>query len=340
MKGCFVGSGSEGLQQAEVCTTIVNLTKKSSEDIVVLYIGTATYDLAAPKTNQTVRFIEAGCDVKEIKCVGGDDCQRTSHEDMVRLCGVADVIIVSGGNTLFAIDTWNRVGLVPLLRDAANRGAVLTGGSAGAICWFDAGHSDSADPDTFKDAMLGAAAASAATSSAAATTAAAGSRTKFVDESSSAPTKGEQAKDWQYIRVPCLGFFPGLVCPHADKVQSNGILRVKDFDEMLLRHKGERGLCIDHFAALVVDGDEYSVLSLPGRPGSLLPDGTFSPSQGGVPAVWQKDVDEASNVIITQLVPSAGKLSELLKQPTAIIDDPRVALCRVANPSNGPDSPK
>ena len=59
----------------------------------------------------------------------------------------ADIILVSGGNTLFAIDRWVKIGLAPLLKAAAARGAVLTGGSAGAICWFDSGHSDSMDPD-------------------------------------------------------------------------------------------------------------------------------------------------------------------------------------------------
>ena len=68
--------------------------------------------------------------------------------------GKADVILVSGGNSLFACDRWNKIGLSPMLRAAMERGAVLTGGSAGAICWFDAGHSDSWDPDTFKYAMF------------------------------------------------------------------------------------------------------------------------------------------------------------------------------------------
>ena len=49
----------------------------------------------------------------------------------------ADVILVSGGNTLYAMDLWKAVGLVSLLQEAMERGAVLTGGSAGAICWFD-----------------------------------------------------------------------------------------------------------------------------------------------------------------------------------------------------------
>ncbi len=33
-------------------------------------------------------------------------------------------------------------------------GVVMTGGSFGAICWFDAGHSDSMDPATYKNSML------------------------------------------------------------------------------------------------------------------------------------------------------------------------------------------
>ena len=44
--------------------------------------------------------------------------------------------------------------MVEMLRKASERGAVLTGGSAGAIWVFQSGHSDSADPDTFREPML------------------------------------------------------------------------------------------------------------------------------------------------------------------------------------------
>ena len=44
---------------------------------------------------------------------------------------------------------------------------------------------------------------------------------------------------------------------------------------MMLRHSGERGIAIDHFAALVVEGENYSVLSISGKPGSVL-EGEFS----------------------------------------------------------------
>ena len=59
-----------------------------------------------------------------------------------------------------AIDRWYTIGLDVLLRQAKDRGAILAGGSAGAICWFDAGHSDSMDPESFKAAYCAAKAAS------------------------------------------------------------------------------------------------------------------------------------------------------------------------------------
>lgn len=44
----------------------------------------------------------------------------------------ADIILVSGGNTLYAVDRWTYLGLDELLRGAAHRGKVMAGGSAGA----------------------------------------------------------------------------------------------------------------------------------------------------------------------------------------------------------------
>ena len=310
LRGCFVGSGSEGLQQPEVCAKILELTRKAAQDVCVCYVGTATYDLPAAKLNQTRKLAEMGCKITDI------NLSREGNDDAGTAAALngADVIIISGGNTLYAMDMWRHCGVDVLLRAAAERGCVLSGGSAGAICWFDGGHSDSADPDTYKDAMLREA----------------GTEAEGKDESSVLGT-GEAAKAWRYIRVAALGFLPGLVCPHADKVQSNGILRVTDFDQMPLRHRGERGLCIDHFAALCVDGGDYQVLSLPGRPGSVLGDGAFSEARAGAPGVWQKDVG-ADGAIVTRLVPSVGKLADLVKAADAIVEDPSCVACREQNP--------
>jgi dipeptidase E len=55
----------------------------------------------------------------------------------------ADVIYVGGGNTLLMMRLWRRWGVDRLLKKAYKRGTVLSGVSAGAICWFESGHSDS-----------------------------------------------------------------------------------------------------------------------------------------------------------------------------------------------------
>lgn len=308
MKGVFVGSGSEGLQQPEVCAAIIELTKKNPSSITVLYLGTATYDLAAPKHNQTVRLMEAGCNIIDIVFHGKS---VTDVDDIARRFDVADVIVVSGGNTLYAIDLWKQRGIDLLLIEAADRGVVLAGGSAGAICWFDGGHSDSADPDTYKSAMLRAS-------------------LNIGQDESSTYSAGAPVKKWEYIRVSCLGIFPGLVCPHADSVQSNGILRMSDFKDMMRRHSGERGLCIDHFAALVINDGHFRVLSLPERPGSVMPDGSWSAAREGVPGVWKIDISDEN--METSLVPEEGSLASLLKVADEISEDTNVEQCRQDNP--------
>jgi dipeptidase E len=58
-----------------------------------------------------------------------------------------DVIHVSGGNTANMLDVWRRQGMDVILREAWENGAVLTGGSAGGICWFHGGTTDSYGPD-------------------------------------------------------------------------------------------------------------------------------------------------------------------------------------------------
>ena len=56
----------------------------------------------------------------------------------------ADVIYVGGGDTVFMIESWAESGLIELIRDAYERGVIIAGLSAGAICWFSDIYTDSA----------------------------------------------------------------------------------------------------------------------------------------------------------------------------------------------------
>jgi peptidase E len=66
---------------------------------------------------------------------------RTS--DLEAFVAAQDVIYVGGGNTANLLVLWRRHGLDTLLRHAWSRGAVLAGVSAGMLCWFKGGVTDS-----------------------------------------------------------------------------------------------------------------------------------------------------------------------------------------------------
>jgi dipeptidase E len=55
----------------------------------------------------------------------------------------ADAVYVGGGNTEKMMRVWRRTGAAQVLKQAYERGIVLSGISAGAICWFRWGNSDS-----------------------------------------------------------------------------------------------------------------------------------------------------------------------------------------------------
>jgi len=55
----------------------------------------------------------------------------------------SDAIVVGGGNTLNMIGIWKAQGVDTVLKKALKRGIILAGGSAGSICWFRNGISDS-----------------------------------------------------------------------------------------------------------------------------------------------------------------------------------------------------
>jgi peptidase E len=54
-----------------------------------------------------------------------------------------DVLCVAGGNTANMLAIWRTHGLDSILREAWQQGTVLCGWSAGALCWFEGGSTDS-----------------------------------------------------------------------------------------------------------------------------------------------------------------------------------------------------
>jgi peptidase E len=57
-----------------------------------------------------------------------------------------DLVVVGGGNTANMLAVWRVHGFDEILREAYEHGVVMSGSSAGMICWFEAGVTDSFGP--------------------------------------------------------------------------------------------------------------------------------------------------------------------------------------------------
>ncbi len=72
------------------------------------------------------------------------------HEDLAPLVLAQDLIFVTGGNTANLAAIWGVHGVDALLRRAWEQGTVMAGVSAGGLCWFEEGVTDSFHPTALK----------------------------------------------------------------------------------------------------------------------------------------------------------------------------------------------
>ena len=205
----------------------------------VLYLGTPSFDRADIFRIQTKGFQDANCqitkmDLSEVPtsriAKNEEKIAYPTKEEMKEQVDNTDVVMVSGGNTLYAMQRWEELGMGDILRSAAKKekGPVFCGGSAGAICWFKFGNSDSMNPMTFLNPD---------------------------------PTlTAEQKKAWDYIRIDGLGFMNALCVPHYCVLQHNGLKRAEASESMVMELADYPCIGIDEEAAFVVDGDIAKVV--------------------------------------------------------------------------------
>ena len=146
-------------------------------------------------------------------------------------------------------------------------------------------------------------------------------------------SKATLAKSWAYVRVPGLGTFPSLFCPHYDKVESNGELRAKSFETMLRMHSGEKGLCVDNWAALIMEGGKYRVVSRHGKPGSVGHDGGYTEhSKTGSPGAFLVSIGTDGKQRRTR-VPTEGSIGSIARRPDYIVQSQMLPVARMQNPT-------
>ena len=132
------GGGMEALETLEIEKRVVELTGRA--DPKALFVPTASYD--SVERWEVFRGLygrRLGCRTDVLYLLNRNPDQGGLEERILS----ADLIYVGGGNTLKMMRRWRRFGVDDLLREAHGRGIVLAGRSAGLICWFKYGHSDS-----------------------------------------------------------------------------------------------------------------------------------------------------------------------------------------------------
>ena len=131
-----IGGGGFGANpgQGIIEEYILKQTKKKNPKIC--FIPTATGDNEAYKVNYYSTFTNLNCFPSHL-----DFFKRTP--DLKELILNQDAIFVGGGNTKSMLAVWREWGLDKILKKAYLNGTVMSGVSAGAICWFQNGITDS-----------------------------------------------------------------------------------------------------------------------------------------------------------------------------------------------------
>lgn len=115
----------------------------------VCFVPTASGD----QTNYIERFYNA---FNTLSC-------KTSHlslfepefTDLESFILEQDIIYVGGGNTRNMLVLWKEWGLEIILKKAYEKGVILTGLSAGSICWFEEGLTDPLNAPLYKLNCIG-----------------------------------------------------------------------------------------------------------------------------------------------------------------------------------------
>lgn len=136
----------ENLDNLLLIKYFLSLTKKKKPR--VCFVGTAHGDAEAGRLRFYAGFSQFNCTPTHLPLFA-----RTPR-DLESFVMEHDAIYVGGGNTRSLLAVWREWSLDTCLRKAWARGVVLGGASAGAICWFEQGVTDSvAGPLTALDCL-------------------------------------------------------------------------------------------------------------------------------------------------------------------------------------------
>lgn len=143
MKIIAIGGGEIGRPGFPVETTAIDkeiIALSGKKHPKVLFIPTASSDSSGYASVVQEHFGKRlGCVVDELYLLH----KNVNAKEIKEKIFGTDIVYVGGGNTLKMMNTWKRFEVGNILEAAGKKGVILSGVSAGAICWFTYGSSDS-----------------------------------------------------------------------------------------------------------------------------------------------------------------------------------------------------
>ena len=144
MKGTILTLGGGGFSMEPENGSLIDdflLSLTGRERPRVCFVGTASGDSAVYRERFLTAF-EGRADTSALVLFAQQDHDYTPPHHLLD----QDVVYVGGGSTANLLALWRLHGVDEVLREAAERGTVLAGISAGMNCWYEGSSTDSFGP--------------------------------------------------------------------------------------------------------------------------------------------------------------------------------------------------
>ena len=132
-----MGGGGFSMEPENLKLDRYLLSLSTAKNPKVCFIGTASGDAKGYIDNFYKSFSKLECETNHLSLF------KPPEGDLRDFVLKQDILYVGGGNTRNLLVLWKEWDLHKIVKEAWQKGTILSGISAGAICWFEQGLTDS-----------------------------------------------------------------------------------------------------------------------------------------------------------------------------------------------------
>ncbi len=138
MEKTIIAIGGAGFYNTDLVLEKYILAQSGKENPLILFVPTASGDSPQYITYFYDVFNQLSCKPSHLSLFN-----PPKHMPLEEYILSHDIIYVGGGNTKNLLALWREWKLDEIMRKAWEKGIILSGSSAGSLCWFEQGVTDS-----------------------------------------------------------------------------------------------------------------------------------------------------------------------------------------------------